>query len=105
MARKKIFYVPTIDHNRYYVDNAQMLAIRGRHRPLNDFIARNLETQKSISRRRALRHGIGRSVHHVRRKHPRTGLVRQSRYDAGAALKTATVDAADLLARAIAWAV
>ena len=25
MARKKIFYVPTIDHNRYYVDNAQLL--------------------------------------------------------------------------------
>jgi len=36
MARKKIFYVPTIDHNRYYVDNAQMLAIRGATGPLND---------------------------------------------------------------------
>ena len=27
MARKKIFYVPTIDHNRYYADNATLLGI------------------------------------------------------------------------------
>jgi imidazolonepropionase-like amidohydrolase len=47
MVRKKIFYVPTIDHNRYYVDNATLLgyppAAIG---PLNDFIARNLETAR-----------------------------------------------------------
>jgi len=29
MARKKIFYVPTIDHNRYYVDNARLLGYPG----------------------------------------------------------------------------
>jgi len=47
MARKRIFYVPTIDHNRYYVDNAQLLAYPpGATGPLNDFIARNLETAK-----------------------------------------------------------
>ena len=47
MARKKIFYVPTIDHNRYYADNAALLG----YPPdavgsLNDFIARNLETAR-----------------------------------------------------------
>ncbi len=47
MARKKIFYVPTIDHNRYYVDNAQMLRYPpGATDGLNNFIARNLETAK-----------------------------------------------------------
>src|SRR3984957_18188745 len=47
MARKKIFYVPTIDHNRYYVDNAQMLRYpAGATGPLNEFIASNLETAK-----------------------------------------------------------
>jgi imidazolonepropionase-like amidohydrolase len=47
MARRGIFYVPTIDHNRYYVDNAQLLHYpQSSIGPLNDFIARNLETAK-----------------------------------------------------------
>jgi imidazolonepropionase-like amidohydrolase len=47
MARAKTFYVPTIDHNRYYVDNAQLLAYPpGATGPLNDFIGRNLETAR-----------------------------------------------------------
>jgi len=51
MVRKKLFYVPTIDHNRYYVDNAVMLRYPpGATGPLNDFIARNLETAKKAFR-------------------------------------------------------
>ncbi len=47
MARKKIFYVPTIDHNRYYVDNARLLRYPpGATDALNDYIRRNLETAK-----------------------------------------------------------
>ena len=47
MARRKIFYVPTIDHNRYYVDNYRKLnypanAVDG----LNAYIQRNLETAR-----------------------------------------------------------
>src|SRR5690242_3965577 len=43
LAQKKLFYVPTIDHNRYYVDNAVLLRYPdGATGPLNDFIARNL---------------------------------------------------------------
>jgi imidazolonepropionase-like amidohydrolase len=51
MVRKKLFYVPTIDHNRYYVDNAVLLRYPpGATGPLNDFIARNLETAKKAFR-------------------------------------------------------
>ncbi len=47
IARKQIFYVPTIDHNRYYVDNAELLKYKpGATDALNDFIARNLATAK-----------------------------------------------------------
>ena len=59
IARKKIFYVPTIDHNRYYVDNAQLLHYRpGATDALNDFIARNLETAKKAFRA-GVRFGMG----------------------------------------------
>src|SRR5580658_241791 len=51
MVRQKLFYVPTIDHNRYYVDNAVLLRYPpGATGPLNDFIARNLETAKKAFR-------------------------------------------------------
>jgi imidazolonepropionase-like amidohydrolase len=47
LARKKIFYVPTIDHNRYYADNAELLKYSARDvEGLNNYIARNLETAK-----------------------------------------------------------
>jgi imidazolonepropionase-like amidohydrolase len=47
MVRRGIFYVPTIDHNRYYVDNATLLRYPdGATDRLNDFIRRNLETAK-----------------------------------------------------------
>jgi imidazolonepropionase-like amidohydrolase len=54
MARRKTFYVPTIDHNRYYADNWKLLgyppaAVDG----LKDYIARNLETA-----RKAVRAGV-----------------------------------------------
>jgi imidazolonepropionase-like amidohydrolase len=47
MARRKIVYVPTIDHNRYYADNYQLL-----HYPveavarLNNFVERNLRSAR-----------------------------------------------------------
>jgi len=51
MARKKIYYVPTIDHNRYYSESLAEL-----HYPLDatarlkDYIARNLETARQAYR-------------------------------------------------------
>lgn len=84
MVRRKIVYVPTIDHNRYYADNYQLLryppeAVAG----LNDFIQRNLETRaQSLRRRSHARHGVGCRLHHVRRKYSRTRVVCEGRHDA-----------------------
>lgn len=54
MARRGTFYVPTIDHNRYYVENREQFGygpdVADR---LNDYIRRNLETA-----RRAHQHGV-----------------------------------------------
>src|SRR6202171_1577910 len=47
MAKRGTFYVPTIDHNRYYVDNATLLGIPpDAIGAVNNFIARNLETAR-----------------------------------------------------------
>jgi imidazolonepropionase-like amidohydrolase len=47
MVRRKTFYVPTIDHNRYYADNAQKLNYpAGAVDDLNGYIRRNLETAR-----------------------------------------------------------
>src|SRR5580704_14587700 len=100
MARKKIFYVPTIDHNRYYVDNAQMLRYpAGATGPLNNFIARNLDTAKKAFRA-GVRFAMGSdAVYTMFGENTRelawfvkAGMTPEQ------ALKTATVDAADLLA-------
>ena len=54
MARRKTFYVPTIDHNRYYVDAAADYGFRaGAVDGLKDYLARNLETAK-----RAVKAGV-----------------------------------------------
>jgi imidazolonepropionase-like amidohydrolase len=45
MARRKTFYVPTIDHNRYYAEHAREFAYSDADvTDLNAFIQRNLET-------------------------------------------------------------
>ena len=47
MVRKKVYYVPTIDHNRYYYDNAEEFKYApGAKENLTDFITRNLDTAK-----------------------------------------------------------
>jgi imidazolonepropionase-like amidohydrolase len=47
MARKKIFYVPTIDHNRYYAESARQYGYGpDTVERLNAFIKRNLETAR-----------------------------------------------------------
>ncbi|MDQ1470029.1 MAG: hypothetical protein QOJ99_1509 [Bryobacterales bacterium] len=46
LVRKKIFYVPTIDHNQYYVENANEVYKfpAGAKENLNDYIRRNYAT-------------------------------------------------------------
>ena len=47
MARKNIYYVPTIDHNRYYADNAEIFGYGPEVvENLRVFIERNLETAR-----------------------------------------------------------
>ncbi len=47
MVRKKVYYVPTIDHNRYYFDNAERFNYApGATDRLTDFINRNLESAR-----------------------------------------------------------
>jgi imidazolonepropionase-like amidohydrolase len=47
MAKKKIFFVPTIDHNRYYFDNAERFRYQpGAKENLTNYIERNLEATR-----------------------------------------------------------
>lgn len=47
MARRKTWYVPTIDHNRYYAENYKLLGYPAKAvDDLNDFVARNLATAR-----------------------------------------------------------
>jgi imidazolonepropionase-like amidohydrolase len=59
MARRGIYYLPTIDHNRYYADNGDTLGYApGYKERLNDFIQRNLETA-SRARKAGVRFVMG----------------------------------------------
>jgi imidazolonepropionase-like amidohydrolase len=102
MARKKLFYVPTIDHNRYYVDNAMMLrypptAIA----PLKDYIARNLETAKK-AHRAGVRFAMGSDVVYTMFGENTRELAWfiKAGMTPEQALKTATINAAELLGHA-----
>ena len=54
MARQGTVYVPTVDHNRYYVDHREEFGYgQDVVERLNDYVARNLETL-----RRAVRAGV-----------------------------------------------
>jgi imidazolonepropionase-like amidohydrolase len=54
MARRGTFYVPTIDHNRYYIENGDKIGYApGFKERLSAFIPRNLETA-----RRAFKAGV-----------------------------------------------
>ena len=47
MARRGTYYVPTIDHNRYYIDNGDKIGYApGYKEKLQAFIPRNLETAR-----------------------------------------------------------
>jgi imidazolonepropionase-like amidohydrolase len=101
MVSRKIFYVPTIDHNRYYADNYKLLkypddSLTG----LNAFIQRNLETARKAFRA-GVRFAMGSdAVYTMFGENTRelawfvkAGMTPEQ------ALRTATTDAADLLDR------
>jgi imidazolonepropionase-like amidohydrolase len=99
MARRKTFYVPTIDHNRYYVDAAPEYQFSpGAVERLNAYIARNLETARR-AHRAGVRFAMGSdAVFTMFGQNTRelawfvkAGMTPEQ------ALKTATVNAAELL--------
>ncbi len=48
MARRKTFYVPTIDHNRYYAEHCEQFGYGPEvAERLQDYLRRNLETAQS----------------------------------------------------------
>jgi imidazolonepropionase-like amidohydrolase len=101
MARKKIYYVPTVDHNRYYVDAVGEFQFRpGSVEGLNQYIARNFETVK-----RALKAGVpfamgSDAVYTMFGQNTRElGWFVKAGMTPEQALKTTTVNAADLLGK------
>jgi imidazolonepropionase-like amidohydrolase len=59
MARRKTIYVPTIDHNRYYVEYSQQFGYTAEAvKNLNAFIERNLETARR-ARKAGVRFAMG----------------------------------------------
>jgi len=102
MAKRKIYYVPTIDHNRYYVDAASDYGFRGGSTErLNAYIARNVETA-----RRAWKAGVkfamgSDAVYTMFGQNTRElGWFVKIGMTPEQALRTATVDAADLMGMA-----
>ena len=85
MAKKGIVWVPTVDHNRYYIDARDEFGFApGVEGPLKDYIERNLESVPPRDQgRREDRHGLGRGLHDVRPEHPRARVARQGGHDAG----------------------
>ena len=86
MVERGTVWVPTIDHNRYYVDAKDEFGFA----PDSDSAAAGLHREEPridaarVQGRREDRHGLRRGLHDVRPEHPRARLVRQGRHDARA---------------------
>ncbi len=99
MAYRHTFYVPTIDHNRYYVDNAKMLRYPDSAiGPLNDFIQKNLDAAKKAFKA-GVRFAMGSdAVYTMFGENTRElGWFVKAGMSPEQALKTATVNGAALL--------
>ena len=99
MARRKTFYVPTIDHNRYYADNYRKLNYPERSvAELNAFVQRNLETARQAFHA-GVRFAMGSdAVYTMFGENTRElGWFVKAGMTPQQALATATTDGADLL--------
>ena len=99
MAQRKTWYVPTIDHNRYYADNYKLLGYPAKSVDgLNDYIARNLATAKKAWKA-GVRFAMGSdAVYTMFGENTRElGWFVKAGMTPEQALKTATVNGAELL--------
>jgi imidazolonepropionase-like amidohydrolase len=101
MAKRGTFYVPTIDHNRYYVDNGDKIGYApGYKERLQAFIPRNLETA-----RKAFKAGVkfamgSDAIYTMFGENTRElGWFVKAGMTPEQALRTATSDAAELLGK------
>jgi len=101
MARRGTFYVPTIDHNRYYLDNWQQIGYaNGFQEKTKAFIERNLETA-----RKAFKAGVkfamgSDAIYTMFGENTRElGWFVKAGMTPEQALRTATTNAADLLGK------
>jgi len=105
MAKRGTFYVPTIDHNRYYIDNGDKIGYApGYKERLQAFIPRNLETA-----RKAFKAGVkiamgSDAIYTMFGENTRElGWFVKAGMTPEQALRTATANAAELLARKRNW--
>jgi imidazolonepropionase-like amidohydrolase len=101
MAKRGTFYVPTIDHNRYYIDNGDKIGYAaGYKEKLQVFIPRNLETA-----RKAFKAGVkfamgSDAIYTMFGQNTRElGWFVKAGMTPEQALRTATADAAELLGK------
>ena len=85
MARRGTFYVPTIDHNRYYAEHAAEFGYDSTAVAALGRLSRAKPRDAAAGGQggRQGRHGVGRGLHDVRREHARAGVVREGGDDPG----------------------
>jgi len=101
MARRGTYYVPTIDHNRYYLDNGERIGYApGFQERLTAFIARNLETARR-AHKAGVRFAMGSdAIYTMFGENTRElGWFVKAGMTPKEALATATTNAADLLGK------
>jgi imidazolonepropionase-like amidohydrolase len=101
MAKRGTFYVPTIDHNRYYVDNGDKIGYaKGYKEKLQAFIPRNLETARK-AHKAGVKFAMGSdAVYTMFGENTRElGWFVKAGMTPEQALRTATTNAAELLGK------
>jgi imidazolonepropionase-like amidohydrolase len=101
MAKRGTFYVPTIDHNRYYLDNGDKIGYaKGYKEKLQAFIPRNLETARK-AHKAGVKFAMGSdAIYSMFGQNTRElGWFVKAGMTPEQALRTATTNAAELLGK------